>query len=363
MRRTICLLALLMIAALLLVQLPAPSGLLPGARQPQRQLIRIWAISAPGGGMAWLKQALRHWEGMQPGRHTYLRQVTAEELLDEQTVLPDVILYMPGDLTNPSAFVPLTGTQQADEALLRCGRWQGAQVGLPLCWGGYVLAISSKLEPGTASTPAPTTLLSRPAATADALPSPTPPYPVEAARGMGDPLQCPRSAAMFALTQLLPAQRPTLSQDFASLTIAEVYTRFLAGKCASAILTTGQAVALENRIRAGDAPACRMMTADEIITDQVWLASLTRETDSSAADLLAYLVSTDAQRQLAAQGLHPVRSTLCLYAEGTPAAVQRAAMHGLTAINAFQSSEDVARAAWQAFSGQSSLDAALLPLL
>lgn len=355
MRRILCLLALLALAALLLVRLPSADRTLPGTLPSQRELVRIWTISAPGGAMSWLRHVLRDWEGKHPGVQTYVRQVDASALAQPDAVLPDLVLYMPGDLASPEGFAPIEGAMEAEEALLRCGRWQGRQMAVPLCWGGYVLAIADGVEDAGVATPAPTALLGA-AAPSSALPTATPPYPIRAVRTHADPLQCPQGAALFTLALMLPGECPTFAGDFGSLSAEQVYQRFLAGKCASAVLTTGQAFAL------GAAP-CRVMTADEIITDQVWLASIPEGACASVASLIAALMDTDAQRQLARQGLHSVNGTLRLYASGTPGDVQRAAMHGLTVINAFIPREEVTRAAWRVLGGQQSLSDALLPLL
>ena len=145
---------------------------LPSLSAAERTLLRIWILDAPGGGQSWLKQQLRQYEKQHPGVSTYLRTVSAQELIDPDVILPDIVLYMPGQITQPEAlFMPLSGSTVARDGLLRaellrCGRWQGNQYGLPLCWGGWVLAIDSALEPEQAVTPAPTTLLGKPAMTA-----------------------------------------------------------------------------------------------------------------------------------------------------------------------------------------------------
>lgn len=364
LKRLLCPIALLLIAALLLLPLPKNTDVLPGTRAPQRQLIRVWTLSSIGGGQAWLKAALRTYEQQHPGVMTYLRQARAEELTAEGAVLPDLLLYMPGDLTDGSLLLPLTGQLNADEALLRCGRWRGDQVGLPLCWAGYALAVSATLEPGSAVTPAPTTLLGRPAATPAPNATATPGYPAEAARAASEALQCPRGAGFFTLALLLDeASRPPLPEGFGTQDSAEVYRRYRTGLCASALLTSGQAVALDALITEGSAPATRYLVPEEVITDQVWLGSIVTGAGEGTAELLAHLASSEAQRLLSSQGLQPACRTLRLYAAGLPAAISRAADHALTALNAFVSAEDTAQAAWQVYQGTMTLSDALLPLI
>lgn len=340
----------------------------PGLSAEDRVLLRIWAMNAPGGGHAWLKQQLRAFEKQYPGISTWLRMVSAEELTAPETVLPDVVLYMPGDITAPDAFfLPLAGDAAARgssllrEELLRCGRWQNQQYGLPLCWGAWVLAIDSALEPGSAVTPAPTTLLGKPAAThSDSTPAPG--YPLAAAVQAECALQAPAGAALFTLSLLLE-EYPPLPEDFAARSLTEVYAAFQRRQCATAVLTTGQVTALEGIVRSGGGFPFRAMVADEIITDQVWLASVTPKAPPEAAQLLGFLAATEAQQALSGQGLHTVRQDLSLYAAGLSAEVENAARRALTAINAYLPSNSVHQAAWQFFQRRLSLDEAILPLM
>ena len=361
-RRLICLIALGVIGWLIWFRPSAPSGGLPGIPDSSRELLRIWTVSSIGGGQAWLKAALKQYEQTHPGIMTYLRSVPASELTCEDAVLPDLVLYMPGDLTDPSMFSQLSGVLSAEEALLRCGRWRGQQVGLPLCWGGYVLAIDESLEPGIATTPAPTTLLGRPAATVDPGATPTPGYPLEAASAADEALQAPAGAALFALGLILP-EVPTLPASFGTLHSTEVYQRYLSHRCASAVLTTGQLVALEGLVSSGKAAAFRTLVADTVITDQVWLASIVQGASPQAAELLGELTDHDAQKLLAAQGLHPVQFSLRLYPSGVPLLLDRAASRSFTAVNAYVPRADVERASRLYSQGACSLDDALLPLI
>lgn len=341
---------------------------LPGLREKERKLLRIWAVSAPGGAMSWLRGQLRTFEKQHPGVSTYLRQVQREELSAPDAVLPDVVLYMPGDLSGPTGLLPITGADVTREngllreELLRCGRWQGQQYGLPLCWGGWVLAIDSALEPGTALTPAPTTLLGKPAATPDAASTPEPGYPLSAVKTAEYALQAPGGAALFTLGLLL-AEHPPLPEDFATQRAEGVYAAFQRRQCATAMLTTGQATAFAALVSGGGGFPFRVMTADEVITDQVWLASVAEGAPKEAALLLGHLFSAEAQQALSAQGLHTVRRDMTLYAAGMSARIEQAARTALTAINAFSPEDAVKSAAWQFFQGTCGLSEALLPLL
>ncbi len=363
-KRILCLGAVLTAVGLILLRPPEPQDTLPGARSPQRTLLRVWTVGSIGGGQAWLQKALAAYEKRNPGVMTYLRSVQAEEWDKEGAVRPDLVLYLPGDFLDGDDFQPLSHALPVAEPLLRCGRWRGEQVGLPVCWAAYALAVSAQAEPENAATPAPTTLFGRSQQTPDPAPTQMPPYPYEAVSGAAEPLQCARGAGLFTLGMLVErAKIPSLPDAFATLDQTQVYARFASGGCMSAVLTTGQATALDGRILSGECTPCRYMVPEEIVTDQVWLASICRDAQAETADLLAWLVSEDAQRLLSAQSLQPSITTLKLYATGLPGQIQRAAAHGLTAVNAYGNRESVAQAAYQFFQGSITLNDALLPLL
>lgn len=324
---------------------------LPGKEAAPRRLVRIWVCSSVGGGESWLRDCLKAWEKQHPGAMTFLRTVSSEELTRENAVLPDILLYTPGTISSPQDFfLPLSGTDGLREPLLRCGRWQLQQYGLPLCYAGYALAIDSTAEPHLAATPAPTTLLGRPAATAPAQASPTPGLPE------GVTLMAGKGCGLFTLGCLLP-EHPALANDPSADDTAAVYSRFRSRQASSALLTTGQITALS-----GTFPF-RTLIPREVITDQVWLASVFPGADPSCADLLAWLTGPESQRRLSQQGLHTVRQDLRLYAAGTEGAVESAAARSLTAVNAYLPAAETEAAAWQFFSGRMGLSEALAPLI
>lgn len=363
-RSVICLVGLALTAAAALLLCASPRGeRLPGAELARGRLVRVWMVSSVGGGESWLRACLKEWEATHPGVMTYLRAVSAEELVREDAVLPDILLYTPGDLAAPERlFTPLSGTENIREPLLRCGRWRGQLYGLPLCYGGYVLAIHGALEPQHAATPAPTTLLGRPAATASPDATATPGFPLAAAQKADTPLVCPRGAAGFTLACLLaPEERPALREPAPAP--AEAYRCFLAQQASAAVLTTGQVTALEGVAASGKGFAYRVLTPSEVITDQVWLGSLFPGAGEDAASLLAHLIAPAAQKRLASQGLYTVREDLKLYASGVPGLMERAAARSLTAISAYVDPDEVNSAAWQVLSGREGLSAALIPLL
>ena len=359
MVRRLMRLTALLAAAMLALTVPRlvtlrPDAALPGAKEAERTLLRIWVTGAPGGGMKWLQGRLSAFEKAHPGVSCYVRQVTPDMLTAEASPLPEVILFMPGDVTAPEELlIPLTGTLNGEDALLRAGRWQGRQYAAPLCWSGWVLAVDSRYDDVPQSTPVPTTLLGRPASTPDALPAVTPAFPADKATT----LLAPHGGGLFSLRGLLSSA--AVAPQAESLTPQQVWEAFLAQKSAAALLTTGQAAAMRSLQSAGRGFPCRILTPEEIITDQVWMAGLTG-TSPMAAALISHLSGEASQRALTGQSLHGIDLSRPLYGDGVPALVESAARRSLAAVNAFLPREAVARVAWQAFRGE---EDALAPLL
>ena len=361
-----CPIALLLTAGLWWAGVSGRTGtditVLPGSDLPHRQLLRIWVTGAPGGSMRWLQQCLAAFEKQYPGMMTYVRQVSPADCLQAETK-PDIILHMPGDLTQPEClFMPLADDLPCEEALLRCGRWKGTQFALPVCWSAWVLALDSAYDVVEAATPAPTTLLGRPAATQEAAPTATPGYPYERVNNADTALLAPKGGGLFALHMLLADDKPAVSAECMRDAPETVYQAFLGRKTASALLTTGQMTAFESLQRAGRGFPARMLVPETIVTDQVWLAGVCRDSEA-VRRLLAHLCGEESQRRLNGQGLYGVDLSRVLYMDGNAALVEGAARRSLTAINAYVPADDVAAASWQAFSGIQTLDDALLPLL
>lgn len=348
----ICILLLAGLAALLLTRDFSPSTV-DALDAPPRTLLRLWVTSAPGGAVSWLEKELRAFEKQHPGVMTYLRQVSKEELNTPGAVLPDVLLTMPGDVTDPAALLsPLIGEVTPRESLLPCGQQDGVQYSLPLCWGAWVLAINSAYDKSPAQTPAPTTLLGRPATTSPPL-STEVPYPIEAISAAKVPLLSPGGCALIALSLVLPTEeRPPVTESFAHLDSAEVYRQFQRQDCASAMLTTGQITAFSGIVSGGKGFAFRVKVPGEIATDQVLLASIVQGAPVQAAELLAFLTSREAQEHLSAQGLFPARDDMSLYVSGWAAQVEQAARVRLTVPHAFSSRESVDHLAWRVWQGQ-----------
>ena len=334
------------------VRMTPPASPLPGTSD--RRLIRLWTVSAPGGGMAWLKERLAAWGKTHPDVSVYLRRISPQEANQPENVWPDAVLWMPGDFSSPEAFTPLKTDAPMLPSLMRCGQSRMEQYALSLCWEGWAVAVHGEYLDTPAATREPAALLGRPAAT-EAPPQTAPSFP-EKARAAEAPLLWASGGGLFTLRQMIPDPPPM--PDASGLTQEQVYQRFRNKQCASALLTTGQITALQSI-----SVPLMTLTPHEVVTEQVWLASLCKDACPEAAELLSFLASAASQQTLSQQGLFTARDDLKLYASGMHAAVESAAGNALTAPNAFLPAEQVQSAAWQAYQGDVPLEEALLPML
>lgn len=179
-RRTSALCCLLLAAALLCA---LPSLLLSlssrdGERMAERlrpktaQMLTIWLISDAAESKKHLNEQIALFEKQNAGVRVYLRRADAEELFTDGAVLPDVVLFSPGVVTDPArALLPIDATHLgcASDGLT-AGRSAGVQYAVPIWYAPSVLAVPSVFFPTEAiplpapkqssffdlSTPAPT---------------------------------------------------------------------------------------------------------------------------------------------------------------------------------------------------------------
>lgn len=322
-----------------------------GLEGQKRTLVRVWLVNAPGGAERWLKGQISDFEKQHRGMQVYLRQVQADMLLQRNPSPPDVVLYMPGDIgALPDAFMPLEGEWPLREGLLSAAQKDEGLYALPLCWGAWVLAVDFAYDAQPAATPAPTTLLGR-ASEAPQAKEERMPYPLEKVSEETCPLLSPGGCALDALRATLTTL-PPLSQEFAQLPQAEVYSRFRARKCASAMLTTGQVVAFSSLLSSGHGFPFRVMTPETVATEQVLYASMTEESSAGAGALLSFLLGRSAQEQLRTQGLFSARSDISLYATGWAAEIELAAQRALEVPEIDLPQAQAQQAAWRRFGMQ-----------
>jgi len=114
---------LLILSGVLAFYLHGQNRPIAGLSGDNRTLLRVWMLHSPGGAARWVETQLSAYERQHPGMLIYLRQVSADELTAEESLLPDVVLYRPGDITDPDGlFLPISGDAPIFAGLLSGGR-------------------------------------------------------------------------------------------------------------------------------------------------------------------------------------------------------------------------------------------------
>ncbi len=296
----------------------------PGISAPEKRLLRVWLMEDTLGASSWLKRQSSRMESAQSGVSVYLRTARPQELLQPDTVLPDLIIFSPGAVKNPeSLFLPLTGELPLSDSALRAGRWQTAQYAVPVCMDGYVLAYDPALTGTAAATPAPAPLLG-----IGAVPSVTPApekttsfddllaslaklprgkdtaYDFQCAAGM--PLML-LSSLRSGDTGLAPGALPS---SFGNASRDTVYAEFLAGRCRACMLPSRylRSLALKNKpfaLLMPPLPATDMYLAAGVVQG---------EGRDLALAYLLMLLSHEGQQDLSPSGLMAVSQAVSPYA-------------------------------------------------
>ena len=137
---------LLILSGVLAFYLHGQNRPIAGLSGDNRTLLRVWMLHSPGGAARWVETQLSAYERQHPGVLIYLRQVSADELTAEESLLPDVVLYRPGDIPDPDGlFLPISGDAPIFAGLLSGGRhirFAGARG----CWR-WIRRMIRKLPP------------------------------------------------------------------------------------------------------------------------------------------------------------------------------------------------------------------------
>ena len=121
---------LLILSGVLAFYLHEQNRPIAGLSGDNRTLLRVWMLHSPGGAARWVETQLSAYERQHPGVLIYLRQLSADELTAEDTLLPDVVLYRPGDIPDPDGlFLPISGDAPIFAGLLSDGRSEERRVG------------------------------------------------------------------------------------------------------------------------------------------------------------------------------------------------------------------------------------------
>jgi hypothetical protein len=306
------------------VQGTRSEALPPGISAPEKKLLRVWMVGDPVGAAGWLKRQAAYLEQAQGGAMVYLRTARPQELIQPETVLPDLVIFGPGAVKAPeSLFVPLAGDFPLGEGAKRAGRWQLEQYAMPICLDGYALAYDPSVSGLPAATPAPTPLLG-----IGGMPSATP-EPEEKEQnfaGLAAALskaprgktvvydfQCAAGMPFLLFAGLSGGQgslsAASLPSGFGAAAADTAASDFVSGRCHAAMLSARQlrTVSAQNKTFA-------LLPAPVPATDLYLAAGVIRgEGQDLALSFLSALLSKEGQADLAGSGLFAVRQDTILY--------------------------------------------------
>lgn len=127
--------ALLVLGAQRLLAVPSAPPLYEGT---PRRVLRIWLIEGWTGSDAFVTKQAAAFEKEFAGVSVRVRRAQPEELQSAEAVLPDLLLYEPGVLSDPQALLtPVVGETGIRPEIEASGRFRDVLYGVPLCMGGY----------------------------------------------------------------------------------------------------------------------------------------------------------------------------------------------------------------------------------
>ncbi len=284
-----------------------------------RMVLRVWVCEQWTGSTAWIERQAAAFERSHPGMSLRIRRAQAVELTDQESVLPDLLVFAPGVLAAPDKFLtPIHGDVAVRSVLSAAGRWRGTQWALPVAMGGYGLLVN---EEGQRD---PNLSILDPDAMAGA---------ARKAKGKQGPryaLQCAQGTSLSYPTALLAQggglgggwpqgiargrAEGTLPPDFALCSAEKAYGDFTSRSAMALVVTQRDVRRFRALSDAGKGFPVRLEQAREAFTDQLLLAGVVAGKDPDADRLalstqfLWSLVGHDAQQGLTDHGLFPVRS-------------------------------------------------------
>lgn len=113
---------------------------------PQLNVLRVWVCEDwTGTSLTWLSRQASAFEKQHKGTRVIIRRVQKGDWLAEGAVLPDVLLFSAGMVTNPETlFTPQSGNFAIKEALSLTGDRDGVRLAVPICYGGIVRLVNEQ---------------------------------------------------------------------------------------------------------------------------------------------------------------------------------------------------------------------------
>lgn len=330
---------------------PFLSALLPASRQELVQrsyaswcgVLRIWKCEGwpcgSGSLTAWLNECVAAFEKQYPGVYIQISDVSPEAMQRfsyGDAVPPDAILFPPGLFETPDALSVFDDSPPLRPNLIASGTYSGRLYAVPVCMGGYAMALNHRLlaqTPGNWSLvagneqplldcPEDSRFLSWSSAILALFAGGSAPDALSLP-GDGIDLGLPDSApantcAPVPEKQAVNALPQSLPDDFR--TESSVFSRFTGGQVAAIPVTQREIARLNSLSETGKAPDWRVEAMGVPFTDQILYYSVVDADRSDAAarqslcrDFLACLLSEKTQRSLRMAQAFPVRSDTVIY--------------------------------------------------
>ena len=121
-------------------------------RPPQMSTLTVWLLPGQIEDLKLIRQCCSAFEKEHRGVRIFLRRVTAEELTDPESVLPDAVLFETGSIAIPDqVFLPLSGIDSEDAS----GMYAGLRYAVPLWLEASVLSLPAEWFETPSVTPPP----------------------------------------------------------------------------------------------------------------------------------------------------------------------------------------------------------------
>lgn len=123
-------------------------------RPAESRTLTLWLVGTPLGDEKLITQLCTACEKSRPGLRIYLRRADAAELTHPEAVLPDAVLYGPGDILLPEkCLLPIQAPDSIPPESLSCCRSAGTLYGLPLWYAPSVLSLPQSWLQSDAAAP------------------------------------------------------------------------------------------------------------------------------------------------------------------------------------------------------------------
>lgn len=295
--------ALLALGAQRLLAVPSAP---PLYEQTPRRVLRVWLIEGWTGSDAWVLKQAALFEKENAGVSVRVRRAQSEELTAAEAVLPDLLLYEPGALSNPEELLtPVAGETGVRPQIETAGRSRDVLYGVPVCMGGYCVLANTAYADGSWTQESIAGAMRKAEGKKQ--------HAVSALQIPADGTRCFSAAAlcMGEASQGLLCKLPegALPQDALAATAQKAYQDFTQGRAAMLVCTQREVRRFAALREAGKGFEFSVAAPERPYTDMLLLGSVLKGAPQGdlAVSFLSDLLLEENQKLLGGYGLFPVR--------------------------------------------------------